>query len=64
MIEQIFNPFVIAKARGTGLGPAISRAIADAHTAILRARNHTGLPGCTITIEFPVPSAKPAGVSA
>ena len=64
MIEQIFNPFVTTKARGTGLGLAISRAIADAHKAILRARNHTGRPGCTFTIEFPVPSAKPAGVPA
>src|SRR5262245_14018718 len=64
MIGQIFNPFVTTKARGTGLGLAISRAIADAHKAILRARNHTGRPGCTFTIEFPVPSAKPAGVPA
>src|SRR5215467_1304977 len=64
MIEQIFNPFVTTKARGTGLGLAISRAIADAHKAILRARNHTERPGCTFTIEFPVPSAKPAGVPA
>ena len=64
MIEQIFNPFVTTKARGTGLGLAISRAIADAHKAILRARNHTGRPGCTFTVEFPVPSAKPAGVPA
>jgi signal transduction histidine kinase len=64
MIEQIFNPFVTTKARGTGLGLAISRAIADAHRAILRARNHTGRPGCTFTIEFPVPSPKPAGVPA
>jgi signal transduction histidine kinase len=64
MIEQIFNPFVTTKARGTGLGLAISPAITDAHKAILRARNHTGRPGRTFTIEFPVPSAKPAGVSA
>jgi len=64
MIEQIFNPFVTTKARGTGLGLAISRAIADAHKAVLRVRNHTGRPGCTFTIEFPVPSAKPAEVPA
>ena len=64
MIEQIFNPFVTTKARCTGLGLALSRAIADAHKAILRARNHTRRPDCTFTIEFPVPSAKPAGVSA
>jgi PAS domain S-box-containing protein len=64
MTEQIFNPFVTTKDHGTGLGLAICRAIADAHKAILRARNHTERPGCTFTVEFPVPSAKPAGVPA
>jgi PAS domain S-box-containing protein len=64
MAEQIFNPFVTTKARGTGLGLAICRAIADAHKAILRARNHAGRSGCTFTVEFPVPSAKPTGVPA
>jgi PAS domain S-box-containing protein len=64
MAEQIFNPFVTTKAHGTGLGLAICRAIADAHKAILRARNHAGRSGCTFTVEFPVPSAKPAGVNA
>jgi PAS domain S-box-containing protein len=64
MTEQIFNPFVTTKARGTGLGLAICRAIADAHKAILRARNHPGRPGCTFTVEFPVSSPKPAGVPA
>jgi PAS domain S-box-containing protein len=64
MTEQIFNPFVTTKAHGTGLGLAICRAIADAHKAILRARNHTGRSGCTFTVEFPVPSATPSGVPA
>jgi PAS domain S-box-containing protein len=64
MTEQIFNPFVTTKARGTGLGLAICRAIADAHKAILRARNHPDRPGCTFTVEFPVSSPKPAGVPA
>jgi len=57
LLEQIFNPFVTTKAKGTGLGLAICRAIADAHHAVLRARNHVGRPGCAFTIEFPVPSA-------
>ena len=64
MIEQIFNPFVTTKDHGTGLGLAICRAITDAHRAILRARNNTGRPGCTFTVEFPVPVAKPAKVPA
>jgi len=64
MTEQIFNPFVTTKAQGTGLGLAICRAIADAHKAVLRARNHPGRPGCTFTVEFPVPSPKPARVPA
>jgi PAS domain S-box-containing protein len=64
IIEQIFNPFVTTKAHGTGLGLAICRAIADAHGAILRARNNVGRPGCTFTVEFPVPVAKPARVTA
>jgi ribose/xylose/arabinose/galactoside ABC-type transport system permease subunit len=56
--------FVTTKAHGTGLGLAICRAIADAHKAILRARNHTGRSGCTFTVEFPVPAATPSGVPA
>jgi len=64
MIEQIFNPFVTTKDHGTGLGLAICRAIADAHRAILRARNNIGRPGCTFTVEFPVPVAKPGKVTA
>jgi len=55
---------VTTKDHGTGLGLAICRAITDAHRAILRARNNTGRPGCTFTVEFPVPVAKPAKVTA
>jgi PAS domain S-box-containing protein len=64
MLEQIFNPFVTTKDHGTGLGLAICRAITDAHRAVLRARNNIGRPGCTFTVEFPVPVAKPARVPA
>jgi len=54
LIEQIFNPFVTSKSHGMGLGLAICRAIADAHRANLRARNHIDRSGCTFTVEFPV----------
>ena len=64
MIEQIFNPFVTTKDQGTGLGLAICRAITDAHRAILRVRNNIGRPGCTFTVEFPVPVGKPARLTA
>ena len=60
LLDKIFNPFVTSKARGSGLGLAICSSIADAHRATLRARNHTGRPGCTFTIEFPAPSERPA----
>src|SRR5712691_788886 len=57
LLDRVFNPFVTTKVKGTGLGLAICRAIADAHRAILRARNNAGRPGCSFTIEFPVPMA-------
>jgi PAS domain S-box-containing protein len=57
LLGRIFDPFVTTKTKGTGLGLAICRAIADAHRAILRVRNNIGRPGCTFTIEFPVPAA-------
>ena len=57
LLGRIFDPFVATKTKGTGLGLAICRAIADAHRAILRVRNNIGRPGCTFTIEFPVPAA-------
>ena len=57
VFEKIFDPFVSTKARGSGLGLAICRGIADAHRARIRARNNIERPGCTFTIEFPVPIA-------
>ena len=32
--------------------------------AILRVRNNIGRPGCTFTVEFPVPVGKPARLTA
>lgn len=59
LLPTIFNPFVTTKARGSGLGLAICRSIADAHRAALSARNNTGRPGCTFTMEFPVVVGSP-----
>ena len=51
------------KPHGTGLGLAICRGIADAHHARIHARNNVGRPGCTFTVEFPVPSGRPTPVA-
>ena len=63
LLATIFDPFVTTKPHGTGLGLAISRGIADAHHARLVARNNVGRPGCTFTVEFPVPSGRPTRVA-
>ncbi len=60
LLGTIFDPFVTTKPQGTGLGLAICRSIADAHRARIHARNNVGRPGCTFTVEFPVPSGRPA----
>jgi len=63
LLATVFDPFVTTKPHGAGLGLAICRGIADAHHARLSARNNIGRPGCTFTVEFPVPSARPARVA-
>ncbi|HEU4440331.1 MAG TPA: ATP-binding protein [Methylomirabilota bacterium] len=63
LIATIFDPFVTTKPHGTGLGLAICRSIADAHHARLTVRNNIGRPGCTFTVEFPVPAGRPARVT-
>jgi len=63
MLGTIFDPFVTTKPHGTGLGLAICRGIADAHHARIHARNNIGRPGCTFTVEFPVPSGRAAHIT-
>jgi len=60
LLGTLFDPFVTTKPHGTGLGLAICRSIADAHHARIHARNNIGRPGCTFTVEFPVPLGRPA----
>jgi two-component system nitrogen regulation sensor histidine kinase GlnL len=63
LVATIFDPFVTTKPHGTGLGLAICRSIADAHHARLGVRNNNGRAGCTFTVEFPVPTGRPARVA-
>jgi PAS domain S-box-containing protein len=63
LLATIFDPFVTTKPHGTGLGLAICRSVADAHHARLSVRNNIGRPGCTFTVEFPVPAGRPARVA-
>lgn len=46
VLDNLFNPFVTTKPRGSSFSLAISRSVADAHRATLNARNHVGRPGC------------------
>jgi PAS domain S-box-containing protein len=63
LLATIFDPFVTTKPHGTGLGLAICRGIADAHHARLVASNNVGRPGCSFTVEFPIPSGRPTPIA-
>jgi signal transduction histidine kinase len=63
LMPTVFDPFVTTKPQGTGLGLAICRGIADAHHARLAVRNNGERPGCTFTVEFPLPSAHPSRIA-
>ena len=60
LLEKIFNPFVTTKSKGSGLGLAICSSVADAHRAVLSARNHSDRPGCTFSLEFPALDRRPS----
>lgn len=53
--EHIFEPFVTTKARGTGLGLAVSRRIIDEHHGQLTAQNHPD-GGAVFVVELPFAS--------
>jgi PAS domain S-box-containing protein len=53
LLEQVFDPFVTTKPRGSGLGLTIVAGIARAHRAQLRADNRPG-GGALFTVVFPL----------
>jgi len=57
-LEQIFDPFYTTKARGLGIGLAISRSIALSHGGSIKA-SHNKPTGTIITIRLPL-SARPS----
>jgi PAS domain S-box-containing protein len=62
LLERVFEPLFTTKARGWGLGLAISAGIAQAHGARLRASNRpTG--GAVFTVEFPLAALASAVVA-
>ena len=53
---QIFEPFVTTRVRGTGLGLAVARRIAEQHEGTLACENHPE-GGAVFRLRFPNPSA-------
>ena len=60
--SQVFEPFFTKKARGIGLGLAVTRRIVEAHGGTIGVRSETGA-GATFTVVMPVDAA-PAGETA
>jgi two-component system sensor histidine kinase HydH len=50
--ELIFEPFHTGRTRGTGLGLAVARRVAEAHGGTIRAANHPG-GGAVFTVRIP-----------
>lgn len=51
-----FVPFYTTKPKGSGIGLALSRQIAEVHRGYLTLENHRDGPGCRATLRFPVSS--------
>jgi len=51
-IEKIFEPFHTSKAKGTGLGLAVSKKIVDAHNGVIEVASEPGK-GSTFTVKLP-----------
>ncbi|MEJ0052412.1 MAG: ATP-binding protein [Methylovirgula sp.] len=59
-LEQIFDPFYTTKARGLGIGLAISRSIVTSHSGSIQA-SHNKPTGTIITIRLPTPARSSHG---
>ncbi|MGH7439533.1 MAG: ATP-binding protein [Polyangiaceae bacterium] len=57
-LQQIFAPFVTSRARGTGLGLALSRKLVEAHGGTIEARSDPGS-GAEITVTLPRRAGEP-----
>lgn len=55
LLEQIFDPFITTKSRGSGLGLALCAGIAQGHGGKVSAANRPG-GGAVFTVEFPLAS--------
>lgn len=53
LLDNIFDPLITTKPRGSGLGLPICRGITNAHQATIRAQNNPNARGTSIVIEFP-----------
>jgi nitrogen fixation/metabolism regulation signal transduction histidine kinase len=50
---NLFVPFFTTKPRGSGIGLALSRQIAEAHNGMLTLENRTDRPGCRAVLRLP-----------
>ena len=71
VLKRAFEPYVTTKTKGTGLGLAVVKKIADDHGARLRAANlHAGdqpdgpITGARVSLSFSIFAATPAGSEA
>ncbi|MDH5784249.1 MAG: ATP-binding protein [Chromatiales bacterium] len=53
MLDQLFEPYVTSKPRGTGLGLAVVKKIVEEHGGMIMAENHPE-GGAVITVRLPV----------